>query len=63
MVAFGNLYVWNSDLVERWSKGLPVRHPIVTDPRTFFVQYYYGRGPQGYTDLSVYEQYPQKGSD
>jgi N-ethylmaleimide reductase len=41
-IAYGKLYIANSDLVERFAKGAPLNEP---NPKTF-----YGGGAAGYTD-------------
>lgn len=49
LVAFGQLFIANPDLVERFRQGAPLNPP---NPKTF-----YGGGSEGYTD------YPTMGSD
>src|SRR5271167_3645789 len=46
-VAFGNLFIANPDLPERFATGVPLNAP---DPSTF-----YGAGPKGYTDYPDYD--------
>ncbi|MBV9563569.1 MAG: hypothetical protein JOY90_24455, partial [Bradyrhizobium sp.] len=41
-IAYGVLFLANSDLIERFRRGARLNKP---DPATF-----YGRGPNGYTD-------------
>ena len=51
LVSFGNLYCQNSNLVEKFERNIAPTHlkgPIVW-------KYYFQPGPEGYTDLSVYE--------
>jgi hypothetical protein len=44
-IAYGSLYIANSDLVARFKADAPLAEP---DPATF-----YGSGPKGYTDYSA----------
>lgn len=59
MVAFGNLYCQNDNLVEKFAKGIK---PIGDDETTFphLFKTYYADGPLGYTDLSIYEELENK---
>lgn len=51
-VAFGQLFIANPDLPERFRRQAPLNEP---DPRTF-----YGSGPQGYTDYPTLEMLSTK---
>lgn len=53
LVAFGQHYLANPDLVERFQKGWPLNRP---DPDTYYTQ-----GEAGYTDYPFYE--PGAGAD
>ena len=46
-VAFGKLYIANSDLSQRFALGAPLNRPV---PETFFAS-----GPEGYTDYPAME--------
>jgi 2,4-dienoyl-CoA reductase-like NADH-dependent reductase (Old Yellow Enzyme family) len=48
LAAFGQLFIANPDLVERFKGGKPLNRP---DPTTF-----YGGGPKGYVDYPRYEE-------
>lgn len=48
MVAFGQAYIANPDLAERFAKGLPLNAP---DSSTFYTQ-----GAEGYTDYPLYAE-------
>ncbi len=60
MVSFGTLYCCNDDLVERWTEGREIRVPANADPKLLYLPYFYGNGPEGYTDLSVYDKKEEK---
>jgi 2,4-dienoyl-CoA reductase-like NADH-dependent reductase (Old Yellow Enzyme family) len=48
MIAFGQAYMANPDLVERFRNGWPLNPP---DPATFYTQ-----GAEGYTDYPEYAE-------
>jgi N-ethylmaleimide reductase len=50
LVAFGQLFLANPDLVEPFKRGAPLNAP---DPQT-----YYGGGAQGYIDYPTLEAAP-----
>jgi N-ethylmaleimide reductase len=56
--SFGQYYVCNDNLAEKFRKGIKPSgfyHLVTTDPKLFPV-YLYGNDQLGYLDLSVYEQ-------
>lgn len=56
LVSFGSLYIANPDLVERFASGRPLNSIMnVDDPSKLWTHYLYGAGPEGYTDVSIYE--------
>ena len=54
MISFGWLYVANTDLVEKFASGLPLNNCLNVEP-SMLGAFVYGKGPLGYTDLSMYE--------
>lgn len=55
LVSYGELWVCNDNLVERFEKGLPLNRAMYADPSKLQVDYYFGHTVTGYLDLSVYE--------
>lgn len=55
MACFGQPYLFNSDLVEKFTNGTPLNHMGNIKDTSKIFQYYLGPGPEGYTDLSVFE--------
>ena len=54
-MSFGNLYIYNPDLVEKFTKGIIPVGARETNLKKHFGKYFYSQGPVGYTDVSVYE--------
>lgn len=55
LVSFGALYIANSDLPEKFASEEDLNGvQYIKDPSKMWSHYFYGSGPEGYTDLSVY---------